>query len=156
MEVENAWGNGKGPGPVPSLDLSLRGLSIMSIHPHSSHNNLPTIYHPAIYSTGAARGRRQTVARVYQLDHLLFVSIIILVRIIYSLNSYFIVGNGFKWFVSYTPYLIHESSITPHITSNGVLPAADSLYRVQLVWPVITTMYYYLRCCPLDWDHPTM
>ncbi len=95
------------------------------------HNNfsLPTIYHYSIYSTGAARGRRQTIACVYQLDYLLFVSIIILVRIIYSLNSYFIVGNGFKGFVSHTPYLVHESSITPHITSTGVLLIIESLHK---------------------------
>ena len=45
------------PGPVPSLDLTLRGLSIMSIHTRSSHNNLPALDHDVIYSTGAARGR---------------------------------------------------------------------------------------------------
>ncbi len=37
---------------------------------------VPALDHDVIYSTGAARGRGQTVTLVYQLDHLLFHQII--------------------------------------------------------------------------------
>ena len=44
-------------------------------------------------------------------------------------SHYFIISDVFKWFVSHTPYLIHESSITPHITSSGVLLVVESLEK---------------------------
>ena len=37
------------------------------------------------------------------------------------------VGVPFKWFVSQTPYLVHESPIAPHITGSGVLLEIESL-----------------------------
>ena len=42
-------------------------------------------------------------------------------------TTYHSVGVIFKWFVSHTPYLVHESSITPHITSSRVLTVMESL-----------------------------
>ena len=40
---------------------------------------------------------------------------------------------AFKWFVSQTPYLIHDHPIAPHITGCGVLPIVQSLpIRTQL------------------------
>ena len=35
----------------------------------------------------------------------------------------------FKWLVSNTPYLIHEGSIAPHITSSGVLLVVECLQK---------------------------
>ena len=37
------------------------------------------------------------------------------------------IGVPFKWFVSQTPYLVHESAIAPHITGRGVLLEIESL-----------------------------
>ena len=44
-------------------------------------------------------------------------------------SHYLIISDVFKWFVSHTPYLVHESSITPHITSSGVLLVVESLEK---------------------------
>ena len=44
-----------------------------------------------------------------------------------SSHTYLDIGDVLKWFVSQTPYLIHEGSIAPHITSSGVLFEVDSL-----------------------------
>jgi hypothetical protein len=37
------------------------------------------------------------------------------------------------WFESQTPYLVHEGSITPHITSSGVLLVVESLQAYNTV-----------------------
>ena len=39
------------------------------------------------------------------------------------------VGVALKWFVSQTPYLIHETPETPHITGCGVLLIMHSLHN---------------------------
>ena len=41
--------------------------------------------------------------------------------------AYLIVSMAFKWLVSQTPYLVHDHSKTPHITSTGVLPEMQGL-----------------------------
>ena len=40
------------------------------------------------------------------------------------------ISVSFKWFVSETPYLIHEASKAPRITGCGVLLVVDSLREI--------------------------
>jgi len=42
------------------------------------------------------------------------------------------IGVLFKWFVSETPYLIHEAPKAPHITGCGVLLVVEGLYVYML------------------------
>ena len=35
----------------------------------------------------------------------------------------------FKWFVSETPYLIHDTAKAPHVTGSGVLLVVECLYE---------------------------
>ena len=39
----------------------------------------------------------------------------------------------FKWFVSETPYLIHDTTKAPHITGSGVLFVEDGLYKNYII-----------------------
>ena len=39
------------------------------------------------------------------------------------------VGAGFEWFVSETPYLIHDTTKAPHITGSGVFLIVEGLYQ---------------------------
>ena len=45
----------------------------------------------------------------------------------------------FKWFVSETPYLIHEAPKAPHITGCGVLLVVEGLCVYVCVCCVVTT-----------------
>ena len=58
------------------------------------------------------------------------------------------IGNTFKWSVSHTPYLIHENSITPHITSSGVLLVVKSLYIIIKLFMSIS-MYCIWLCASM-------
>ena len=44
------------------------------------------------------------------------------------------VGVALKWFVSQTPYLVHETSKTPHITGCRVLLIVYSLYTYMYIY----------------------
>ena len=44
-------------------------------------------------------------------------------------SNYLCIGEALKRFVSHTPYLVHESSIAPHVTSSRVLLVVKSLYK---------------------------
>ena len=35
----------------------------------------------------------------------------------------------FKWFMSKTPYLVHDTAKAPHITGSGVLLVVEGLYE---------------------------
>jgi hypothetical protein len=47
--------------------------------------------------------------------------------ILFLMISYIWVGVAFKWFVSETPYLIHDTPKAPYITGRGVLLVVDGL-----------------------------
>ena len=47
-----------------------------------------------------------------------------------NMVNYFIVCVLLKWSMSNTPYLIHENSIAPHITSTGVHLVMESLHAI--------------------------
>ncbi len=48
----------------------------------------------------------------------------------------------FKWLVSYTPYLIHDSSITPHITGTGILLEMESLMNTIINRTIVVMVQY--------------
>ncbi len=95
--------------------------------------SLPALDHDIVYSTGAARGRGQTVALVYQTHHLFRYRHKSEINLMFT-QAYLYVGVVLKRFKTKTPYLVHENSITPHITSTGVLLVVESLYRYTLVY----------------------
>ena len=65
--------------------------------------------------------------------------------VITSIESYLLVGVALKWFVSQTPYLIHETSKTPYITGCGVLFIVQSLdNRTQCSLKVMYMCIYIL------------
>ena len=60
--------------------------------------------------------------------------VVVVVVVVVSCFSYICdTGECFEWFMSYTPYLIHENSIAPHITSTGVFLVKYSLHVEKLV-----------------------
>ena len=46
------------------------------------------------------------------------------------IKSYFWISMIFKWLVSKTPYLIHDTTKAPHVTGSGVLLVVDGLVRM--------------------------
>ena len=62
-----------------------------------------------------------------------------LVSIGQFLLSHFVVCEVLKWFVSHVPYLVHENSIAPHITSSGVLLVVESLNQIIIVMGYMTS-----------------
>jgi len=55
-----------------------------------------------------------------------------------------VVSVSLKWFVSQTPYLIHQNTIAPHITGSGVLPIQQSL-QVSMEGAILSVIQYQLR-----------
>ncbi len=55
---------------------------------------------------------------------------------------YLIVGESLKRFVSHTPYLIHDSSITPHITGTGILLEMESLVNTIINRTIVVMVQY--------------
>ena len=54
------------------------------------------------------------------------------------------VSVSLKWFVSQTPYLVHQNTIAPHITGSGVLPIQQGLH-VSMEGAILSVIQYQLR-----------
>jgi len=59
-------------------------------------------------------------------------------------DTHLLIGIALKWFVSQTPYLVHQNTIAPHITGSGVLPIQQSL---QVSWKV-----QYFQLSTTSWE----
>ena len=92
---------------------------------------LPALNHELIDGSRAAGRRRQTQAFVSHFDGL-DVSVFALQRNRKSGWLFYLrVGVLFKWFVSETPYLVHETPKTPHVTGCRVLLIVHSLQHTN-------------------------
>ena len=68
------------------------------------------------------------------------------------------VAIAFKWLVSKTPYLIHQTPKSPHITGCGVLLIVQSL-RTQMAVAGLELLQFdfiYLWSCPFHRDLASM
>ena len=69
------------------------------------------------------------------------------------------VGMLLKWFVSETPYLIHDTAVAPHITGSGVLLVVEGLPWITQIIALnylAFPRFLYLRSCPLYWYFSSM
>ena len=95
----------------------------------------PTLYHNLVHLSGTTRRRREPISSINEVNHLT-------------------VCLALKWFVSQTPYLIHEYTKAPNITGCGVLLVVKCLNVVvvaceQTIVHTIIFIYMYLKSCPL-------
>ena len=72
---------------------------------------LPAVYHELIYNSWTPRRWSKT----HSFRHNYF----------YAFNICMV----FKWFVSETPYLIHDTTIAPYITGSGVFSIVKCLFE---------------------------